>query len=142
MEGNIMLKSNARWVRGYLTEVDDGRGHSVTMDLPSYQNGEDTAATALEYIIMGYAGCTVTMFRIVVDKMRLQVDSVNMKVEAEKPGEMETVTKMISVFTVVTNESEEKMQKALEKARQMCPVGRIFDMTTIPAEIKLVIERP
>jgi putative redox protein len=137
-----MLKSNARWVRGYLTEVDDGRGHSVTMDLPFYQNGEDTAATALEYVIMGYAGCTVTMFRIVVDKMRLQVDSVNMKVEAEKLGEMDTVTKMVSVFTVVTNESEEKMQSALEKARQMCPVGRIFDMTPIPAEIRLVVERP
>ena len=137
-----MLKSNARWVRGYITEVDDGRGHSVTMDLPPYQNGEDTAATALEYIVMGYAGCTVTMFRIVVDKMRLQVDSVNMKVEAEKPGEMETVTKMVSVFTVVTTEPEEKMQKALEKAREMCPVGRIFDMTKIPAEIRLEIERP
>jgi len=137
-----MLKSNARWVRGYLTEVDDGRGHSVTMDLPLNQNGEDTAATALEYIIMGYAGCTVTMFRIVVDKMRLQVDSVNMQVEAEKLGEMETVTKLFSVFTVVTNESEEKMQKALEKAREMCPVGRIFDMTPIPAEIRLEIERP
>ena len=81
-----MLKSNARWVQGYLTDVDDGRGHKIQMDLPPHQNGEDLAATALEYMVMGYAGCTVTMYKLIADKMRLNIDSIDISVEAEKLG--------------------------------------------------------
>jgi putative redox protein len=129
-------------MNGYLTEVNNGRGHTVNMDLPSYQNGEDTAATAVEYMVMGYAGCTVTIFKIIADRMRLNIDSVEINVEAEKPGEMETVTKMVSVLSVVTSEPEEKIHKALEMTRKTCPVGRIYDMAKIPADIELRITRP
>ena len=137
-----MLKSNARWIKGYLTEVDDGRGHKVQMDLPPHQNGEDLAATALEYMVMGYAGCTVTTYKIIADKMRLQIDSIDMVVEAEKLGEMATVTDLKSVLTVKSSEPEEKLQKALEMVKQMCPVGRIYDLAQIPSVIELVIQHP
>jgi len=137
-----MLKSNARWIRGYLTEVDDGRGHKVQMDLPPHQNGEDLAATALEYMVMGYAGCTVTMYKIIADKMRLQVDSIDIVVDAEKLGEMDSVTDLKSVLTVKSNEPEEKLLKALEMVKQTCPVGRIFDLAQIPSVIELVVQLP
>jgi uncharacterized OsmC-like protein len=81
----IMIRSSAQWMNGYLTKVNNGRGHTVNMDLPSSQNGEDTAATAVEYMVMGYAGCTVTIFKIIADRMRLNIDSVEIDVEAEKP---------------------------------------------------------
>ena len=135
-----MLKSNARWIRGYVVDVDDGRGHKIQMDLPPHQNGEDLAATALEYIVMGYAGCTVTMYKIIADKMRLHIDSIDIAVEAEKLGEMETVTDLKSVLTVKSSEPEEKLQKTLEMVKQTCPVGRIFDMAQIPSAIELVIQ--
>ncbi len=137
-----MLKSNARWIRGYLTEVDDGRGHKIQMDLPLHQNGEDLAATALEYMVMGYAGCTVTMYKIIADKMRLQIDSIDIIVEAEKLGEMDTVTDLKSVITVKSNEQEEKLLKALEMVKKTCPVGRIYDLAQIPSVIELVIQKP
>ena len=136
-----MLKSNARWIRGYLVDVDDGRGHKIQMDLPPYQNGEDLAATALEYMVMGYAGCTVTMYKIIADKMRLQIDSIDIVVEAEKLGEMDTVTDLKSVLTVKSSEPEEKLQKTLEMVKQTCPVGRIFDMAQIPSAIELIIQQ-
>lgn len=137
-----MLKSNAHWIRGYLTEVDDGRGHKIQMDLPPHQNGEDLAATALEYMVMGYAGCTVTMYKIIADKMRLHIDSIDIFVEAEKLGEMETVTDLKSVLTVKSSEQEEKLLKALEMVKKTCPVGRIYDMAQIPSVIELVIQNP
>ena len=136
-----MLKSNARWIRGYLTEVDDGRGHKIQMDLPPHQNGEDLAATALEYMVMGYAGCTVTMFKIIADKMRLQIDSIDIFVEAEKLGEMDTVTDLKSVLTVKSSEQEEKLLKVLEMVKKTCPVGRIYDMAQIPSVIELIIQK-
>lgn len=136
-----MLKSNASWLEGYQTEVDNGRGHSVKMDLPPHQNGGDTAASALEYMVMGYAGCTITFFKIIADKMRLNIDSIDINVEAEKQGEMGTVTKIKSVLSVGTNEHEEKIHKALEMAKESCPVGKIYDMAEIPTEIHLKIIR-
>ncbi len=135
-----MLKSNARWIRGYLTEVDDGRGHKIQMDLPQHQNGEDLAATALEYMVMGYAGCTVTMYKIIADKMRLNIDSIDIVVDAEKLGEMDSVTDLKSILTLKSSEPEEKLLKALEMVKQTCPVGRIFDLAQIPSVIELVIQ--
>ena len=137
-----MLKSNASWLEGYLTEVDNGRGHSVKMDLPPHQNGGDTAASALEYMVMGYAGCTVTIFKIIADKLRLVIDSIDINVEAEKQGEMDTVTRIRSVLKVGTNEPEEKIHKALDMTKQSCPVGRIYEMAQIPTEIQLKIVKP
>jgi len=137
-----MIKSNASWIKGYLTDVDDGRGHKVQMDLPPHQNGEDLAATALEYMVMGYAGCTVTMFKLIADKMRLKIDSIDIAVEAEKLGDMGTVTALKSVLTVKSNESEVKLRKALELVKQTCPVGRIYDMAKIPSVIELIIQSP
>ena len=140
MDVLTMIKSNARWIQGYLTDVDDGRGHKVQMDLPPHQNGEDLAATALEYMVMGYAGCTVTMFKLIADKMRLKIESIDIAVEAEKLGEMETVTDLKSVLTVKSSEPEAKLQKALEMVKETCPVGRIYDMAKIPSVIELVIQ--
>ena len=136
-----MLKSNARWIRGYLVDVDDGRGHKIQMDLPPHQNGEDLAATALEYMVMGYAGCTVTMYKIIANKMRLQIDSIDITVEAEKLGERETVTNLKSILRVKSNELEGKLRKALEMVKETCPVGRIYDMAQIPSAIELVIQQ-
>jgi len=112
------------------------------MDLPPHQNGEDLAATALEYMVMGYAGCTVTMYKIIADKLRFQVDFIDIVVEAEKLGEMDSVTDLKSVLTVKSSEPEEKLLKALEMVKQTCPVGRIFDLAQIPSVIELVIQQP
>lgn len=43
-----MLRANAKWVDNYLIDVDNARGHSIKMDLPSSYEGDDTAATPLE----------------------------------------------------------------------------------------------
>jgi uncharacterized OsmC-like protein len=92
-------------------------------------------------MVMGYAGCTITIFKIIADKMRLIIDSIDINVEAEKQGEMDTVTKMRSVLIVSINEPEEKINKALDMTKQSCPVVRIYEMAKIPTEIQLEIVR-
>ena len=134
-----MLKANANWVKNYKTDVDNGRGHSVGMDLPPYQMGDDTAASPLEFMIMGYAGCTITMFKLVTDKMRLNIESIDIETNAEKPEDIQTVLSMKSIITVKTTDPREKIQKALDRAREICPVGRIYEQAHIPADIELVI---
>lgn len=134
-----MLRANAKWVKNYKTEVDNGRGHNVKMDLPPHQMGDDSAASPLEFMIMGYAGCTITMFKLVTDKMRLNIESIDIETNAEKPEAIQTVSSMKSIITVKTSEPREKIQKALDKAREMCPVGRIYEQAQIPADIELVV---
>lgn len=134
-----MLKANARWVKDYRVDVDNDRGHSVEMDLPPHQMGTNTAASPIEYMVMGYAGCTVTMFKIVVDKMHLNVESIDISVEAQKPDDIQTISEMIAVITIKTKESDEKIEKALDMAKKMCPVGRIYEKAHIPAKIRLMI---
>jgi len=95
-----MLRANAKWVDNYIIDVDNARGHFVKMDLPPSYKGDDTAAIPLEYIVMSFAGCTVLMFKIVANKMRLNIDSIDISVETKKPEDIQTVTEIKSVLTV------------------------------------------
>ena len=60
-----VMKSRAKWVENSKNYVDDGRGHGTVLDLPS---GDDTGPTALELSVMSYAGCIVTIFKLVAEK--------------------------------------------------------------------------
>ena len=53
--------------------LDDGRGHETICDLPSDEN---IGPTALELSVMSFAGCIVTIFKIIAEKRRVKFDSL------------------------------------------------------------------
>jgi len=57
-----MVKAVARWVEKVWSVTYDKRSHSVVLDLPEDEEGDDTGPTALELSLMSLAGCAVTIF--------------------------------------------------------------------------------
>ena len=64
------MKAKSVWIDGYRSVVDNGRGHSVIVDLPLEQNGANTAPTAVELTAMSLAGCVTTIFKVVAVKRK------------------------------------------------------------------------
>jgi len=131
------MKSTTKWVAGHQSVVDNGRAHSIVIDLPKPKGGDDWGATALELCVMSLSGCIGTIFTTVGKKMRLDLKSLVVDLDAEKPDEAPTVTRVNATVTVDSSDSTEKLQKCLDRTMDICPVGKLFEQACIPMDVKL-----
>ncbi|MHA1228115.1 MAG: OsmC family protein [Candidatus Hodarchaeales archaeon] len=132
-----MLKSKAKLKSGYTTLVNDNRGHNIITDLPKEFSGNDDGTTPLELLVMAYASCTVIVFKMVADKMRVHVEELTVDVEADKPEAMGSIVNIRSQVNVRSSANKDKLSKILEMVIKSCPVGTILEKANIPVEIQL-----
>jgi len=134
------MKATSEWAGGYKTLLDDGRGHSVTVDLPIEDEGENKGPTALELCIMSMAGCISTIFRTIADKRKFVYKAFKVELEAEKGAV--TVTSVKGKMEIVTEASEKEAQTVLRLTVDTCPVGVIFNKAGIKLEYELTVKKP
>ena len=136
----IIMKSNSLWTRQFQSVVDNGRNHSVVIDLPEEKGGVNSGATALELIVMGLSGCIGTIFAMVAQKMRIEFEHLEVILDAEQKNDAPTVTDVHFVLEIKTNEKLEKIQKCLDTTISTCPVGVLFKQAgvNITNEIKII----
>ncbi|MBT3284898.1 hypothetical protein HN807_01285 [Candidatus Bathyarchaeota archaeon] len=82
------MRSRTKWVEDSINYVDDGRGHSTVLDLPS---GDDSGPTARKLSVMSYAGYIATLFKIVAENRRIIFNSLSVDVIADKPNGPQTI---------------------------------------------------
>ena len=123
------MKSRSVLVDGYQSVIDNGRNHSVVTDLP---DGANVGASALELSVMSLAGCISTIFKKVAEKMRLNVEKVEVEMDAEKGSD--TIEKVKYTVRVKSDASEEKLKKCLENTEKACPVGVLFSKAGVEME--------
>ena len=136
----IIMKSNSLWTRQFQSVVDNGRNHSVVIDLPEEKGGVNSGATALELTVMGLSGCIGTIFAMVAQKMRIEFEHLEVILDAEQKNDAPTVTDVHFVLEIKTNEKLEKIQKCLDTTISTCPVGVLFKQAgvNITNEIKII----
>jgi len=132
----VVINSRAKLIEDFRIVVDNGRAHSVCLDLPP-ELGRDTGPTALELTVMGFSGCAATIFNLMAKKMRVPISDLEVRVKAEKPEGAHTVTKAYGEIVVKTSESEEKVDRVWKKTRENCPVGILFEQAGVQVDYKL-----
>lgn len=136
----MLLKSNAVLVEKYRSIVDNDRGHSMVIDLPFEQGGDDTGPTSLELAVMGLAGCVITIYALIASKRRFKIDGMKVEVEAEKPDTEKTITKTKGNVTIWA-EDEKEAETIFRLTLENCPVGILFEKAGIHIEWNLKIEK-
>ena len=136
----IIMKSNSLWTRQFQSVVDNGRNHSVVIDLPEEKGGVNSGATALELTVMGLSGCIGTIFAMVAQKMRIEFEHLEVILDVQQKNDAPTVTDVHFVLEIKTNEKLEKIQKCLDTTISTCPVGVLFKQAgvNITNEIKII----
>jgi putative redox protein len=134
----VVINSRAKRVEEFRITVDNGRAHSVCLDLPP-ELGTDMGPTALELGVMSFSGCVATIFTLMAKKMRVSISDLNVEVRAEKPEGARTVTKANFEIIVKTSETEEKINRVWKKTRENCPVGILFEQAGVQVDYKLRI---
>jgi len=131
------MKARSIWVEGFKSILDNGRTHSVVVDLPSDLGGSDQGPTALELAVMALAGCVTTIFAIVAKKMRLSYEKLEAYVEAEK-GEV-TIEKVKLTLKVKTDAPPERVEAAFKRTMEICPVGVLFSKAGVGIEERVEV---
>ncbi len=97
------MKATSKWIDGMRSVVDNGRTHSQIMDLPPGKDGSDQGPTALEVCVMSLAGCISTIFAVFAKKMRLEFSAMEVSVDAVKPDDADTITKIVINMDITTD---------------------------------------
>ena len=134
------MKSTSLWTRQFQSVVDNGRNHSLVIDLPEPKGGINSGPTALELCVMSFSGCVGTIFAMVAQKMRVTFDHLEVDVNAEQKDNAPTITHVHFVLSIKTSDDIQKIEKCLEHTVNTCPVGVLFKQAgvVITNEIKIV----
>src|SRR6056297_2417983 len=119
------MKTKSILVGGYQSVINNGRNHSIVTDLPDDSAGQDIGATALEVSLMSLAGCISTIFKKVAEKMRINVEKLEVDMSADKGTETFDVVRY--KVLVKSDAPQEKLEKCLETTEKTCPVGVLFN---------------
>ncbi|HUU76996.1 MAG TPA: OsmC family protein [candidate division Zixibacteria bacterium] len=132
------MEITSKWIDKFQFKVDNGRNQTVILDVPPNYGGDNTGPTGLELAIMGLASCLGTTYKMIADKMHIEIIGLEVKAIVNK-DERDMVTDINLNVKIESNDEPEKLQKVLEMAEQNCPVDNIFHQTKIPMETKLEI---
>jgi len=132
------MRVTSRHVTGcYQSVVDNGRHHGVVLDLPEKKAGDDVGATALELAAMALAGCITTIWAVVANNSNCSYRKILVELDMDKPDSAPTFTGGTALVKVDSDESQEKLERILEKTMNACPVGRLFEAAKVDVKTTL-----
>ncbi len=132
-----MLKSVSVLGTKYSNKVDNRRGHEIVSDLGPEFQGDNSGATPLELVVMAVSSCTTTIFTLMAEKMKIDVEGLEAYVEADKPEPMGSITAVRTRVKVKSSAPEADLQRVLDLVGKNCPVGVILSRAGIPHEYSL-----
>jgi uncharacterized OsmC-like protein len=131
------IKVNAKWVENVRSIADNSRTHSIVCDLPQGQDGGDSGPTALELALMALADCGVTIFASVCKKSNIELNKVEVTVEAEKLPTSPVIEGVTMKVNVSAKARKALLEGAWRRTEANCPVVSIF---TEPIPVKVEFE--
>ena len=137
----MKLNANAKLVKNYRIDVDDGRTHAICLDLEEDSDGTNLGPSALELALMSFAGCYATIFMLTANKMRATIKDLEIKVEAVKSEQAGTITETKFDITTRTDLAEDRVRRLHELTVKGCPVGKIFEKAGVKTTYTVKIEK-
>ena len=134
------LHSTAKLVKDLRIAVDNGRAHSVCLDLPP-ELGTDMGPTALELGVMSYAGCFATIFALTAKKMRIPLKDLEVKLEAVKSDEAGTITEANFDILVKADATEDRIRQIFKLTLENCPVGKLFEKAGVKTNYSIKTQK-
>jgi len=129
------MLAKGMWKGGFETELEDGRGHTVTIDEPVEDGGTNKGTSAHELLLLSLTGCITTIFHIVANKRKLAFEGFTVSLEAERARGAPTIQRVHGTVEVRTNASQEEVDTILRLTIKTCPVGSLFDRAHVPVEV-------
>jgi len=135
------LNANAKLVKNYRIDVDDGKFHAICLDLDEDSGGGGMGPSALELTLMSFVGCYATIFALTASKMRKAIRDLEIKAEAVKSEAAGTITEAKLEVTISADIPEDRIRRLHELTVKGCPVGRLFEKAGVRITYDVKIEK-
>ena len=129
------MQARGVWKGGFEAQLEDGRGHTVTIDEPVEDGGTNKGPSAHELLLLSLTGCITTIFHIVANKRKLDFEDFTVSLKAERTRGVPTIQRVHGTVEVRTKASQEEVDTILRLTVKTCPVGTVFDRAHIPVEL-------
>jgi putative redox protein len=96
-----MKTASIKWTDGMQFIAKGDSGHGIVLDTGPEFGGEDSGSRPAELTLMALGGCTAVDVVMIRKKKRLQIDSFEVKVEADTEEEPPKIIKEFRVKFVV-----------------------------------------
>lgn len=133
------MQAFATWRRGHEILLEDGRAHSVVVDLPPEEGGASAGTTPLELTLLALAGSVTSSFVAVAHKHHLDFSSASVAVEGSPPSPSGSPGGVHGTLRVRTRAEKGEVESVLRSALEVCPVARIFRSAALPVTLDVVI---
>lgn len=126
------MKARVKWLENVSFVAQSGSGHSVVMDGPPDDGGQDLGVRPMEMVLMGLGGCTAFDVMLILRRGRQDVTDCVVELEAERAEEPPKVFTRIHVHFVVSGRglSEKHVKRAVElSAEKYCSASIMLAKT-------------
>ena len=111
------------------------RGHSVILDEPEGQGGDDRGMTPYEHLLAALGGCTAMTLRMYAQRKKWALEDVTVElrheqVHAEDCAKCESRDGKLAVIwrrIEITGDLDDEQQKRLREIAARCPVHRTLE---------------
>lgn len=110
-----MLKAKLVWRDGWSFDALSGTGHKILFD-----GKKNEGASPMEFFLIGIAGCTTVDVISILEKMRQQIESLEVEVEADHKEEFPRYITNIRMNYLVKGKDieEDKLKRAIELSHE------------------------
>ncbi len=116
----------ARTIQNYELILENGRSQCTVTDQPS-ETSPGLGPTPFELCLMSHAGCYATTCVLTAEKMRLPLESCDVKIDALKSPETGTVSEEAFDIALKLDAPEDRIKRLHEVTLKSCPVGILFE---------------
>lgn len=133
------VKGNAKLLENTKLVTDNGRGHTVTCDLPQDQGGTNAGPSPLELAVMALAGCGVIIYADVCKNSKIDPGAIEVNVEAEKTPGSPVLAGVTMKVNIRSKARRALVEAAWRRTEANCPVFYIYK-EQIPTKVEVDIQ--
>jgi putative redox protein len=126
------MKAEINWKHNVRFDASSESGHEIIMDGAPKHGGNNEGARPMELLLIGMGGCTGFDVVGILKKARADLQSLTIKLEAERADEVPSVFTKIHVHFVLTGVAlkETLVQRAIElSAEKYCSASIMLGQT-------------
>jgi uncharacterized OsmC-like protein len=132
------LIANAKLLENVKLVTDNGRGHTVTCDLPENQGGTNSGPSPLELAVMALAGCGVIIYAGVCKNSNIDPGEIEINIEAEKTAPPQVFTNVVMKVNIKSKARKALVEAAWRRTEANCPVMFVYK-ENVPVKVETQI---
>src|SRR5208282_1077384 len=133
------MQAVATWRKGHEILLEDGRTHSVVVDLSPDEGGTSVGTTPLELTVLALAGSLASTFVAFARKRHLDFSGLTLVLEGDPPSPAGVIGGVHGTLRLRSRADRGDVDTTLRAALELCPVGRLFREAKVAVNVIPVV---